>query len=171
MFSQPSGYLAHLIGHEGPGSVLSELKRLGWSNSLAAGSDAGARGYESFIVSVDLTEEGLGMCLLFFRIYSLPLEFFQITLPSLGVIQYCVKILSWLNLRLMIKRLLTLGSIPKVAMRRCVLGKDTLRLFPVWDEAVYPVSRTSLTKDLQNITQKGVSAGAVSRRTALGSYK
>jgi len=58
---QPSGYLAHLIGHEGPGSLLSELKRLGWSNSLAAGSDSGAKGYESFAVSVDLTEEGLGM--------------------------------------------------------------------------------------------------------------
>ena len=31
----------------------------------------------------------------------------------------------------MMERLLTSGSIPELAMRLCVFGKDTLRLFPV----------------------------------------
>ena len=31
----------------------------------------------------------------------------------------------------MIKRLLAPGSIPELAMRRCVLKKDTLRLFAI----------------------------------------
>ena len=33
------------------------------------------------------------------------------------------------QVRLVINMLLTLGSILKLAMRRCVLGKDALRLF------------------------------------------
>merc|ERR1712168_1347269 len=32
--------LGHLIGHEGPGSLLSELKRSDWANRLSAGSNA-----------------------------------------------------------------------------------------------------------------------------------
>lgn len=29
---KPDNYLTHLIGHEGKGSILSELRRLGWCN-------------------------------------------------------------------------------------------------------------------------------------------
>ena len=35
---------------------------------------------------------------------------------------------------LVVERLPTVGSIPELAMRRCVLGKLTLRLFPFGDE-------------------------------------
>ncbi|VBB34049.1 unnamed protein product, partial [Acanthocheilonema viteae] len=42
--SWPAHYVSHLIGHEGPGSLLSELKRRGWVNSLSAGDRLLARG-------------------------------------------------------------------------------------------------------------------------------
>jgi secreted Zn-dependent insulinase-like peptidase len=56
--SKPSNYLSHLIGHEGPGSVLSYLKARGWALGLSAGGDSHP-GYASFEVGIDLTEEGL----------------------------------------------------------------------------------------------------------------
>ncbi|XP_073452147.1 insulin-degrading enzyme isoform X1 [Aquarana catesbeiana] len=57
--SNPGHYLGHLIGHEGPGSLLSELKSKGWVNTLVGGQKEGAKGFMFFIVNVDLTEEGL----------------------------------------------------------------------------------------------------------------
>lgn len=56
---QPGHYLGHLIGHEGPGSLLSFLKAQGWINSIVAGQKSGAKGFSFFIVNVDLTEEGI----------------------------------------------------------------------------------------------------------------
>lgn len=47
-----------MIGHEGKGSILSELKSRGWSNSLLAGHSTAARGFGFFDIMVDLTEEG-----------------------------------------------------------------------------------------------------------------
>uniref|UniRef100_A0AAR5Q891 Insulin-degrading enzyme n=1 Tax=Dendroctonus ponderosae TaxID=77166 RepID=A0AAR5Q891_DENPD len=57
--SAPPQYISHLIGHEGPGSILSALKLRGWSNSLVAGQRTSLRGFSFFGISVDLTEEGL----------------------------------------------------------------------------------------------------------------
>ncbi|KAL7990487.1 hypothetical protein Chor_013917, partial [Crotalus horridus] len=57
--SNPGHYLGHLIGHEGPGSLLSELKAKGWVSTLVGGQKEGARGFMFFIINVDLTEEGL----------------------------------------------------------------------------------------------------------------
>ncbi len=48
----------HLLGHEGPGSLLSELKRRGWVNALVGGPREGAIGFAFFTVDVDLSEEG-----------------------------------------------------------------------------------------------------------------
>lgn len=56
--SAPGHYLGHLIGHEGMGSLLSLLKSKGWVNSLVAGPKGGARGFNFFIIQVDLTEDG-----------------------------------------------------------------------------------------------------------------
>ncbi|KAJ6645539.1 Insulin-degrading enzyme [Pseudolycoriella hygida] len=56
--SAPEHYLSHLLGHEGKGSILSELKNKGWCNSLLAGHSPSARGFGFFDVSVDLTQEG-----------------------------------------------------------------------------------------------------------------
>ena len=57
--SSPGHYLGHLIGHEGKGSLLSELKRRGWASSLVGGQKHGARGFGFFIVNLDLSEEGI----------------------------------------------------------------------------------------------------------------
>ncbi|KAK2177670.1 hypothetical protein NP493_586g01027 [Ridgeia piscesae] len=57
--SNPGHYLGHLIGHEGPGSLLSELKARGWINTLVGGQKHGAKGFMFFIVNVDLSEEGI----------------------------------------------------------------------------------------------------------------
>lgn len=42
--SKPCDYLAHLIGHEAQGSLLSALKGKGWATGCCAG--VGAEGYE-----------------------------------------------------------------------------------------------------------------------------
>jgi len=57
--SQPGRYLSHLIGHEGPGSILAYLKNKGWANGLGAGSSPLCPGSAFFSISVRLTEEGL----------------------------------------------------------------------------------------------------------------
>ena len=36
--SQPSRYIGHLVGHEGPGSIMSYIKAKGWANALSAGT-------------------------------------------------------------------------------------------------------------------------------------
>ncbi|XP_063837017.1 insulin-degrading enzyme [Ostrinia nubilalis] len=57
--SGPGHYLSHLLGHEGPGSLLAALKAKGWCNSLVGGTRIGARGFGFFGVQVDLTEDGV----------------------------------------------------------------------------------------------------------------
>lgn len=47
--------LAHLIGHEGPGSLLSELKRRGWVSTITSGGSRRARGFGFFYVDFDLS--------------------------------------------------------------------------------------------------------------------
>uniref|UniRef100_A0A8B9HMJ8 Insulin-degrading enzyme n=1 Tax=Astyanax mexicanus TaxID=7994 RepID=A0A8B9HMJ8_ASTMX len=49
--SNPGHYLGHLIGHEGPGSLLSELKSKGWVNTLVGGQKEGAKGFMFFIIN------------------------------------------------------------------------------------------------------------------------
>lgn len=36
LLTKQGQYISHLVGHEGPGSLLSYLKRKGWANSLSA---------------------------------------------------------------------------------------------------------------------------------------
>eukprot|EP00041_Stephanoeca_diplocostata_P008803 m.131877 g.131877 ORF g.131877 m.131877 type:complete len:1030 (+) comp17483_c0_seq1:47-3136(+) len=58
--SQPGHYLSHLLGHEGKGSLLSQLKAKGWVDALSAGAMTGEVGtYGFFKVSLDITKEGL----------------------------------------------------------------------------------------------------------------
>ncbi|PON27902.1 insulysin [Trichoderma gamsii] len=58
--SQPSRYCSHLIGHEGPGSIMSYIKNKGWANSLSAGAYPICPGTPGvFEVQIRLTEEGL----------------------------------------------------------------------------------------------------------------
>jgi insulysin len=56
--SQPSRYISHLIGHEGPGSNLSYIKRKGLANSLSAGARSICPGSPGlFYITVQLTEQ------------------------------------------------------------------------------------------------------------------
>lgn len=58
--SQPSRWISHLIGHEGPGSIMSYIKSKGWASSLSAGAYPICPGTPGlFDISVRLTEEGL----------------------------------------------------------------------------------------------------------------
>lgn len=60
--SQPSRYISHLIGHEGPGSIMSYVKNRGWANSLSAGAFPVCPGSPGiFDVQIRLTDE---VCLL-----------------------------------------------------------------------------------------------------------
>ena len=56
--SNPLGLLSHLIGYEGPKSVLSYLKHQGWAEALMSSVDHNDT-FSQFGVDVDLTEEGL----------------------------------------------------------------------------------------------------------------
>jgi insulysin len=57
--TQPSRYIGHLIGHEGPGSILAYIKAKGWANGLSAGAVPVCPGSAFFTVTVRLTEDGL----------------------------------------------------------------------------------------------------------------
>lgn len=56
---KPDDYVGHLLGHEGPGSLLSYLKREGWANGVGSSSDNESSDFETFVVSVELTNKGL----------------------------------------------------------------------------------------------------------------
>ncbi|XP_015771997.1 PREDICTED: insulin-degrading enzyme-like [Acropora digitifera] len=56
--SKPCHYISHLLGHEGKGSLLSELKTRGWVNELMAGGLGGGKGFSFFICNMELTTEG-----------------------------------------------------------------------------------------------------------------
>ena len=57
--TQPSRYISHLIGHEGPGSILAYIKAKGWANALSAGPSSVCPGAAFFEISIRLTEDGL----------------------------------------------------------------------------------------------------------------
>ena len=56
--AKPVSYLGNLVGHEGEGSLLSQLKAEGLAESLSAGAGLGWRGGSLFSVNVALTEKG-----------------------------------------------------------------------------------------------------------------
>ncbi len=56
---KPLSYFAHLLGYEGDGSLMMQLKDKGWITSLSAGGGASGSNYRDFSVSVNLTPEGL----------------------------------------------------------------------------------------------------------------
>lgn len=59
MSYKPNFYVAHLLGHEGPLSLASYLKQKGWINGLAASDNESLSDFETFEVTVDLTNKGL----------------------------------------------------------------------------------------------------------------
>lgn len=57
--SKPTRLLSHLIGHEGPGSVLSVLKMMNFATGLSAGVMHDNSGFAIFAVNIEVTEQGL----------------------------------------------------------------------------------------------------------------
>mmetsp|Transcript_24900 Transcript_24900/g.45085 ORF Transcript_24900/g.45085 Transcript_24900/m.45085 type:complete len:1154 (+) Transcript_24900:107-3568(+) len=60
LYKKPNVYVGHLLGHEGPGSLLSYLKKKGWANGLGSSNNAELSDFETFEVTVELTNKGLG---------------------------------------------------------------------------------------------------------------
>lgn len=56
--TKPESLLAYLLGHEGPGSILSYLKKQQWAFRLTAGSGTSASNFKDFNISISLTEVG-----------------------------------------------------------------------------------------------------------------
>lgn len=55
---KPDTYLAHLIGHEGQGSLLNTLKNKGWVTGLSAGSQMRTGQQALFAINLELTAAG-----------------------------------------------------------------------------------------------------------------
>jgi len=55
----PERYLSNLLGHEGPGSILSALKKLGWANELSCGLACNNSDFSFLKLTVDCTVEGI----------------------------------------------------------------------------------------------------------------
>ena len=69
--SKPASFLAHFVGHEGPGSLHAYLKNKGWITQLSAGEQELARGFAMFKCTVQMTKEGFGECNDFSRVEAL----------------------------------------------------------------------------------------------------
>lgn len=57
--NKPYTYIAHILGHEGRGSLLSFLKRLGWADGIHAGTSLHSRSDAVFQLSIQLTPQGV----------------------------------------------------------------------------------------------------------------
>ena len=57
--SKPTSLIAHLIGHESAGSILSLLKARSYANGLSAGMYDTSSSFALFSIGIELTEEGL----------------------------------------------------------------------------------------------------------------
>lgn len=55
---KPANFLCHFVGHEGPGSLYSYLKKKHWATALSCGPQNLARGFAMFKITVHLTPEG-----------------------------------------------------------------------------------------------------------------
>ena len=56
---KPLHYISALLGHEGEGSLLAELKRRGWANNLSAGPGFNYADSATLSVNIGLTREGM----------------------------------------------------------------------------------------------------------------
>ena len=57
--AKPLDYIGNLLGHEGPGGLLSVLKARGLAEGLGAGAGFDLFGQDAFQITVQLTEQGL----------------------------------------------------------------------------------------------------------------
>ncbi|VDM60440.1 unnamed protein product [Angiostrongylus costaricensis] len=111
--SNPAHYISHLLGHEGKGSLLSELKRLGWVSSLTAGETNLAKGISTFDIHVDLSPDGIDhtediVALVFSYIGLIKrtgaMAWIQEELKELGELRFRFKVADLLSYFVMMKR-------------------------------------------------------------------
>ena len=57
--TKPLRLLSHCVGHEGPGSILSYLKKQGWGTELSAGTGTQSQYFSLFEISIKLSEDGV----------------------------------------------------------------------------------------------------------------
>ncbi|WKE64174.1 insulinase family protein [Gallaecimonas kandeliae] len=57
---KPLTFISHLLGHEGPGSLLAYLKAKNWVEAMSAGGGISGSGFREYAVQFLLTEEGEG---------------------------------------------------------------------------------------------------------------
>ena len=72
---KPINFITHFVGHEGPGSLHSYLKKKQWVTSLSCGAQDLARGIAMFKVTIHMTPEGFGKPSLVRKILQLSLDF------------------------------------------------------------------------------------------------
>ncbi|XP_041370738.1 insulin-degrading enzyme-like [Gigantopelta aegis] len=56
--TKPSDFVSFLLGHQGPGGLLAELKSKGWATEVEAGTETGAKGFAFYHLQMTLTELG-----------------------------------------------------------------------------------------------------------------
>lgn len=56
---KPLTFISHLLGNEGPGSLLSYLKNAGLANNLSAGGGVNGYNFKDYSISIQLTDKGL----------------------------------------------------------------------------------------------------------------
>jgi secreted Zn-dependent insulinase-like peptidase len=77
--TKPLSYIAHLIGYEGPGSLLGYLKNLGYITALSAGGGVRGSNYREFTIGFGLTQSGLKQC---DKIIATAFQFIDLILSS-----------------------------------------------------------------------------------------
>ncbi|QIX01481.1 hypothetical protein AMS68_006998 [Peltaster fructicola] len=90
--SSPGRYISHLVGHEGPGSILAYLKAKGWANSLSAGASSICPGTALFQVSLRLTEAGLKNYLELVKIVFQYIELLKAQPPQQWIVDEMAKL-------------------------------------------------------------------------------
>jgi insulysin len=95
--TQPARFVSHLIGHEGPGSILAYLKDQGLANTLSAGYHNVCPGTSFFEIEISLTPEGLtkyhDVVKIVFQYISLmkenpPLEWMHEEMKNMGEVDF-----------------------------------------------------------------------------------
>ena len=95
--TQPARFVSHLIGHEGPGSILSYLKDLGLADTLSAGYHNVCPGSSFFEIDISLTPEGLknyrDVAKVVFQYVSMmkenpPLEWMHEEMKNMGEVEF-----------------------------------------------------------------------------------
>lgn len=62
---KPARFIAHLVGHEGPGSLCSYLKNRGWITGTRSESQDLGRGFAIFRITCQLTRDGFSKLSIF----------------------------------------------------------------------------------------------------------